>query len=127
MRTLMYDLLGEKVILEKGKVQSNGDMRGKMIERMGLELQNLRNGEKTGAAIDRYENAITIVKGLSELASIEQRMKLYLTPYTMLTGPETERMYPVLSSKLATRRMATKFPNPMQLAKRGESTYVRGF
>jgi len=28
---------------------------------------------------------------------------------------------------LASRRMAAKFPNPMQLAKRGQSTYVRGF
>ena len=36
-------------------------------------------------------------------------------------------MYPVLSSKLASRRMASATPNGMQLSKRGESTYVRGF
>lgn len=36
-------------------------------------------------------------------------------------------MYSVISSMLASRRLGARFPNPMQLAKRGESTYVRGF
>lgn len=36
-------------------------------------------------------------------------------------------MYPEVTSMLATRRMASSNPNGMQLAKRGESTYVRGF
>jgi DNA polymerase I-like protein with 3'-5' exonuclease and polymerase domains len=54
-------------------------------------------------------------------------MKLYLTPYTLLMDPETGKLYSSVSSMLASRRMAAQYPNPMQLAKRGESTYVRGF
>ena len=46
-------------------------------------------------------------------------MKLYLTPYSQLMDPETHRLYPVVSSMLATRRMAASFPNPMQLAQTG--------
>src|SRR3546814_20538562 len=61
------------------------------------------------------------------MAEIEQRMKLYLTPYTQLMDPETSRVYPSVSSKLATRRLAASFPNPMQLAKQGNSTYIRSF
>lgn len=109
IRTLMYDLLGQKLILEKGKVQSDGEARGKMIDRLEDPI------------------AIDAIRCINELAGIEQRMKLYLTPYSHLIDPETERVYPVLSSMLNTRRMATSFPNPMQLAKRGESTYIRGF
>src|SRR3546814_16956870 len=41
--------------------------------------------------------------------------------------PETSRVYPSVSSKLATRRLAASFPNPMQLAKQGNSTYIRSF
>jgi DNA polymerase I-like protein with 3'-5' exonuclease and polymerase domains len=106
MRTVMYDLLEQKCIVDKGKVQSDDEARGTLIDRMG--------GNE-------------IVQCINELAGIEQRMKLYLTPYTQLIDPETDRMYPVLSSRLNSRRMATSFPNPMQLAKRGASTYVRGF
>jgi DNA polymerase I-like protein with 3'-5' exonuclease and polymerase domains len=61
------------------------------------------------------------------MAGVEQRMKLFLTPYVLLTDPETQRLYPVVNSLLNSRRMAASSPNPMQLAKRGESTYVRGF
>lgn len=111
VRTLLYDLMGEKLVIEKGKLQSDSEGRGKIQNRM----------ETAGTA------GVEIIKCIAALAGIEQRMKLYLTPYIQLTDPETQRMYPVLSSKLATRRMATSDPNPMQLAKRGESTYVRGF
>src|SRR3546814_19345933 len=41
--------------------------------------------------------------------------------------PETSRVYPSVSSKLATRRLAASLPNPMQLAKQGNSTYTRSF
>lgn len=107
-RTLFYDLLGLKVITLKGKVQSDADCRAKLIEKA-------EGGTKE------------ILMLISEMASLDTTMKLYLNPYLDLTDPETGRVYPVLNSMLATRRMATKFPNPMQLAKRGESTYVRGF
>jgi DNA polymerase I-like protein with 3'-5' exonuclease and polymerase domains len=107
-RVLMYDLFREKVILYKSKVQSDGDARGKLMERLsGTKLE--------------------VMKTLNEMVGIEQRMKLYLNPYLLLIDPETDKIYPQLSSMLNTRRMATSFPNPMQLSKRGESTYIRGF
>lgn len=112
IRVMIYDLLRTKVIRSEGKVQSDGEARGRLKDRM----EKLEN--KHGADLLGY---------LSKISGVEQRMKLYLTPYTQLMDPETGRMYPVVSSMLASRRMAASFPNPMQLAKRGESTYVRGF
>mgnify|MGYP000219839179 CR=1 FL=1 len=35
---------------------------------------------------------------------------LYLTPYLMMVDPETDCMYPVLSSRLATRRTSCQYP-----------------
>lgn len=106
MRTLMYDLGRNPVIISGGKVASDAaaraKLRGKVEDTRLLDL-------------------------LQEIGSIEQRMKLYLNPYLMLCDPETQRVYPVVSSQLNSRRMAASFPNPMQLAKRGESTYIRGF
>jgi len=107
MRTLMYDLPGIKPIYSKGKVASDKDAREK------LEKKN--------------EYVAPLIKILNDMAGIEQRMKLYLTPYLQLCDPETQRVYPVVSSQLNSRRMAASFPNPMQLAKKGESTYIRGF
>jgi len=107
-RVLMYDLFRIPVLKYKGKVQSDADARGKLMEKM--------SGEKLAA-----------MRILNEMVGIEQRMKLYLNPYLMLLDPETDRIYPQLSSMLNTRRMGTSFPNPMQLSKRGESTYIRGF
>lgn len=108
-RVLMYDLFQIPVIKYKGKVQSDGEARGKIIEK-------LPEGDKK-----------KIMNILNEMVGIEQRMKLYLNPYLQLIDPETNKIYPQLSSQLNTRRMATSFPNPMQLSKRGESTYIRGF
>ena len=109
-RVLMYDLFRIPIIKYKGKVQSDADARGKLMEKMDRDSQQFA--------------AMTL---LNDMVSIEQRMKLYLNPYLMLIDPETDRIYPQLSSMLNTRRMATSFPNPMQLSKRGESTYIRGF
>jgi DNA polymerase I-like protein with 3'-5' exonuclease and polymerase domains len=106
MRTLMYDLGRNKVVISGGKVGSDAAARAKLKER----VEDTR-----------------ILDLLGEIGSIEQRMKLYLNPYLMLCDPETQRVYPVVSSQLNSRRMAASFPNPMQLAKRGESTYIRGF
>lgn len=112
MRVLFYDLTGTKVIVSQNKTQSDAEARGKLIDRFKE---------------DGHEMAKNLLVSLGTIASIEQRMKLYLTPYSLLTDPETGRMYPTVTSMLASRRMACEDPNAMQLAKRGESTYVRGF
>lgn len=108
-RSIMYDLLSLPMQYAEGKVASDSDARGKIREQL-----------KPGLAAD-------IMETIQEIADIEQRMKLYLTPYTLLMDPETSRVYPSLSSQLATRRLATSFPNPMQLAKQGDSAYIRSF
>jgi DNA polymerase I-like protein with 3'-5' exonuclease and polymerase domains len=113
MRVIYYDLLDCRIIKSAGKVQSDGDCRAKLIIRL----------EKEGGR----EDAIEILKLMGLITSVEQRMKLYLTPYMLLTDPETSRIYPVVTSMLASRRMAASVPNTMALAKAGESTYVRGF
>jgi DNA polymerase I-like protein with 3'-5' exonuclease and polymerase domains len=110
MRTIMYDLIGAPMQYAEGSVASDKEARGRIREELdpdGLPAQ--------------------IMRDLQSMADIEQRMKLYLTPYTQLMDPETSRVYPSLSSRLATRRLATSFPNPMQLAKSGDSAYIRSF
>lgn len=109
VRTLMYDLIGAKLIMSQGKVQSDGEARGKLKDKLD------------------DKNAIEVIDCINALAGTDQRMKLYIAPYRLLTDPDTLRLYPVVTSMLATRRMAARDPNPMQLAKRGESTWVRGF
>ena len=110
MRTIMYDLLRLPLQYSEGSVASDKEARGKLREKL-----------EDGTVASK------IMEGLQTMAEIEQRMKLYLTPYTQLMDPETSRVYPNLSSQLATRRLATSFPNPMQLAKSGSSAYIRSF
>lgn len=110
MRSIMYDLLRLPMQYSEGKVGSDSDARGRIREKL-----------EKGSLQDK------IMTEVQEMADIEQRMKLYLTPYTQLMDPETSRVYPSLSSQLATRRLATSFPNPMQLAKQGTSAYIRSF
>lgn len=110
MRVLFYDLCGIKPIVNKGKVQSDDEARGKLVEMVKDDPRKIR-----------------VINAITKLARIEQAMKLYLTPYSLMIDPATGRMYPNISSKLATRRMAASFPNPMQLAKQGETKYIRGF
>lgn len=112
MRTIVYDLLGAKVRYAEGKVASDAEARGRIRE----DFETAGN-----------QDGFAVMKLLQDMADIEQRMKLYLTPYTQLMDPETSRVYPSLSSILATRRLATSFPNPMQLAKQGASAYIRSF
>lgn len=118
VRILMYDLCQVPAIIYKKKVSSDAECRGEVLEKI-TQLKDTNE--------EFYKSAERLVKLLGETANVETRMKLYLTPYTQLTDPETQRMYAEVSSMLATRRMAASNPNPMQLAKRGESTYVRGF
>lgn len=180
VRTIIYDLLGCKPVVSFGKVQSDGEARGRVIDRLkdgrlltgpemtqayeiltqALEARILAGGEdgmaakiaqedldakwerSSDAAITEegptredtepfalYHNRhqLAVLDGLNRLAGVEQRMKLYLTPYNLLVDPETGRMYPSVSSLLATRRLSASNPNAMQLGKRGESAYVRGF
>ena len=112
VRVLLYDLLAGKIQFDMGKIASDGEARGKLKTWF----------EKQGNA-----NAVQAIDCMSAIASVETRMKTYLTPYVLLTDPETQRLYPSVSSMLNSRRMAASSPNAMALAKRGESTYVRGF
>lgn len=105
LRSILYDLCGIKPVVIDGKVQSDADAREKL----------------KGNGFD------ALIETMEEMAHIEQRMKLYINPYLHLIDPDTERVYPVISSKLNSRRMAMSNPNGMQLAKRGESKYIRGF
>lgn len=123
-RVLMYDLCRIPAIVYKGKVMSDSECRGEVRDKI---KNNIETYNSEPEVVKFFENADKLIKLLGELSGVEQRMKLYLTPYLLLTDPKTNRMYPELSSLLATRRLAAINPNPMQLAKRGESTYVRGF
>lgn len=180
VRTIIYDLLGCHVVVSQGKVQSDGEARGRVVDRLKdgkhltkTQLEAAYRGVQSAAqirvaaggddglaagvvmeenegrwsrilqalegegkpsredmepfAIHHNQAALTVIDCLNQLSGVEQRMKLYLTPYEMLTDPETGRMYPQVTSMLATRRMACSNPNAMQLGKRGESAYVRGF
>lgn len=108
-RTLLYDMLRIPIIYDQGSIASDAEARGKMKQKTD------------------DPKVIEVLDCLSEMTSLETRMKLYLTPYTQLTDPETNCLYPTVNSLLNTRRLAASTPNPMQLAKRGQSTYVRGF
>jgi DNA polymerase I-like protein with 3'-5' exonuclease and polymerase domains len=124
MRTLMYDLLGTKPIMDKGKLQSDGEARQRVQQRLEKQIKKLTESATDTTTV---KAALEVMRYINELGSIDQRMKLYLNPYVNLIDPETGRVYPTITSMLATRRLAGSDPNGMQLAKRGSSTYVRGF
>lgn len=148
MRTIIYDLLRGSYMQKDGKTESDGDCRAELerrwIKRYNDEILKGCIDEKTGEVapdlkmsaktlpdlqklIDRYEAGITMFRTYKEMASISQRVKLYLTPYLCLVDPDTGRVYPQLSSMLATRRSSCSNPNGQQLSKFGEAVYVRGF
>lgn len=180
VRTIIYDLLGCKPVVSFGKVQSDGEARGRTIDRLkdgrllterqirdafvslsmqlrcrieaggedglaaGVALEELNaklvnvesrwrmqedatREDTEPFAVHHHRHELAVLDGLNKLAGVEQRMKLYLTPYNLLVDPETGCMYPSVSSLLATRRLSASNPNAMQLGKRGESAYVRGF
>ena len=111
-RVLFYDLMGHKPVRVAGKIASDAEARG----RIALTFEKEGDADKTH-----------LMNLLNKLAAVEQAMKLYITPYTHLIDPETGRVYPTISSLLATRRMAMSNPNAMQLAKYGPSAYVRSY
>jgi DNA polymerase I-like protein with 3'-5' exonuclease and polymerase domains len=112
MRVILHDLMGLPMVYSEGEVSSDKEARGKLLIK----------AEQAGD-----ERAQAVLKAYQRMADVEQTMKLYLTPYTQLVDPETDRVYPSISSELATRRMACSFPNVMALSKYSESKYVRGF
>lgn len=124
VRTILYDLCRIPAIIYKGKVVSDAECRGEVRDKIKQMVEKYAD-DKDKVAF--FKSADELVKEMGNVASIEQRIKLYITPYLNLTDPETQRMYPEVSSMLATRRMASSNPNPMQLAKRGESVFIRGF
>lgn len=115
MRLMLHDLLGHKLVRISGDITTDKDARARMAETFKASTENTAPLK------------LDLLSSITELTTIEQVMKLYLTPYSQLMDPETNCLYSVISSMLASRRMGARFPNPMQLAKRGESTYVRGF
>lgn len=123
-RLMIYDLCQLDTVVYKGKIQSDGETRGELRERVAKLKEESKDVE---ILVKHYTNVDKLLSLLGEMAQLETRMKLYLTPYMLLTDPKTSRMYPEISSMLASRRMAASNPNPMQLAKRGESVFVRGF
>jgi len=106
MQTLLYDLMGLPCQYNQGKLTADKDARANLFK----EFRDK-----------------PVIDNMGTLSGIVQRMSLFLTPYSGLTDPETNTMHPVISSQLATRRLAASFPNPMQLSKRGQSAYIRGF
>lgn len=111
-RVIFYDLLGHKLVRVAGKITSDAEARGR------ISLTYLKSEE---------EDKRNLIHLLNKMGSVEQAMKLYITPYTHLVDPETGRVYPTINSMLATRRMAMQNPNAMQLAKYGDSAYVRSY
>ena len=111
-RVILYDLLGHKPIRVAGKVASDAEARGR------VSLTFLKEGD---------EKKQHLLHLMNKMGSVEQAVKLYITPYTNLIDPETGRVYPTINSMLATRRMAMANPNAMQLAKYGDSAYVRSY
>lgn len=112
MRVILHDLIGLPLVYSNGEISSDKEARGKMMIR----------AEKDGD-----EQLMEVLKAYQRMADVEQTVKLYLTPYTQLMDPDTSRVYPTLSSMLATRRFAMSFPNGMALAKYSDAKYVRGF
>lgn len=112
MRIILHDLMGLPLQWSDGEVTTDKEARGKMLIKA-----ELADDPRAQAVMNAYQR----------MADVEQTVKLYLTPYSQLMDPETSRVYPSLSSMLATRRMAISFPNVMAISKYSESKYVRGF
>ena len=141
MRVILYDLVGCSFMLQMGKVQSDADARATMYERLIKKFDKENPGvvqadpdkKDFGKPLEHRELPPKLIAQLGvmdcykKIAGIDQRMKLYLNPYLNLVDPDTGRVYPKMSSLLNTRRTSCEDPNGQQLAKQGESTYVRGF
>jgi hypothetical protein len=153
VRVLLHDLCEIPLVYIKGDISTDGEARGKMIDRVKAlasdpaawlkiwrkacptkeyyteHLEKLTTMAETKVIeyAKKADSILGVLQCLNKMTLIDTRMKLYINPYLLLTDPETGRMYPTINSLLNTRRMAAQNPNPMQLSKRGESIYVRGF
>jgi len=125
VRTILYDLFEEKPIYLKGKIASDADAKGRLMERIIARIQRLKDEGVNDTS--REEAKLEVMSAMFDIARIEQVMKLYLKPYRNLIDPETGRVYPTIQALLATRRTSMSYPNGQQLAKQGVSVYVRGF
>lgn len=142
MRCILYDLCGCSFQLSDGKIQSDGEARRIMEERWikhhereDIAVFILDEGSKTkgkyfagkNPGFARFEAVLKVLECYKQLAESEQVIKLFINTYLNLTDPETGRVYPSISSRLNSRRMALSTPNLSQLPKFGGSAYVRSF
>lgn len=138
VRCVLYDLCECSFQLSNGKIQSDSDaralMRSRMIKKAGIVEKEVldEKGNKTGEIelVGEDARAILTIKLLdsySELAGIDQFIKLYINKYMNLIDPDTNRVYPVLSSQLNSHRMALEEPNLSQLAKFSDLKIVRTY
>lgn len=111
-RVILFSILGLKPVIEAGKIQSDADACADLKEKCRTEGDNL---------------GVEVLETYEKLANIEQALKLYINNYTKMIDPDTGRMYPVISSLLATRRTSVSNPNSQQLSKFSASKYVRSF
>lgn len=121
VRCILYDLCRCSFQLSHGKIQSDGEARSVMRERWLKKYEDIIETDAKAQAV------LTILDCYVEMASSEQVTKLYITNYLNMIDPDTGKMYPLLSSALATRRMALQQPNLSQLAKNSVLAYVRAF
>lgn len=132
VRSILYDLCRCSFQLAHGKVQSDADARDVMKERL-MKKHEIPGNKDTKdyqfpAGTDgKVMATLAILDCYKEIASSEQVTKLFITNYLNMIDPDTGRMYPQLSSKLDTRRMALESPNLSQLPKNSGLAYVRGF
>lgn len=107
MRFILFILFDLPCKATGGKIQSDGDARKEMLA--------------------EFPDGHPLLEAYAKIGSAEQAFKLYITPYLCLIDPDTGLMHPIMSSMLATRRSSCSNPNGQQLAKRGDSVFVRGF
>ena len=107
MRFILFVLFDLPCKATGGKIQSDGDARKEMLA--------------------EFPDGHPLLEAYAKIGSAEQAFKLYITPYLCLIDPDTGLMHPIMSSMLATRRSSCSNPNGQQLAKRGDSVFVRGF
>ncbi len=142
VRCMLYDLCGCSFQLSQGKIQSDKDAQLKMRERLIKKATdskwcswNLKDKIQKFPIRElcdddtwyRFTNTLIIIDSFKSLADSETTIKLYINNYLNMTDPDTGKIYPVLNSLLASRRMALASPNLSQLAKFGSGGYVRSF
>lgn len=142
VRCMLYDLCGCSFQLSQGKIQSDKDAQLKMRERLikkATDNKWVRWDAKDKEQLfpiremcddevwKKFTNTLIIIDSFKSLANSETTIKLFINNYLNMTDPQTGKIYPVLNSLLASRRMALASPNLSQLAKFGSGGYVRSF